>query len=92
MNLVVSGADTHWYIRVQDCTGGISHGILTRMLPCEKESIEVRITQNMRKERKNPYQKLKRSQRKDTYKHKKTYSKYFDGHRCLFQSEESKYM
>ena len=29
---------------------------------------------------------------KDTHKHKETYSKYFDGHRRLSQSEESEYM
>ena len=44
---------------------------------------KVNILQNKGKE----IEKLKR--RKGTHKHTETYLKYFDGHRCLSQSEES---
>ena len=49
------------------------------------------LKQNMGKERENSYQKLN-LWRKGTHKHMETYLKYFDGHRCLSQSEESKCM
>ena len=57
--------------------------------PHGKESTEVRITQNKRKESENSYQKLMRSQQD---RHMETESKYFDGHGHLSQSEESECM
>ena len=56
-----------------------------------KESTEVQITQNKGKEREI----TKNSRdiwRKGTHKHMETYSKYFDGHRHLSQSEQSECM
>ena len=50
------------------------------------------ITQNMGKERENSYGKLKTSPEKGTHKHTEIYSKYFDDHKYLSQSEESKCM
>ena len=43
----------------------------------------------MEKEKENSYWKMKRSPEE---RHTQTYSIYFDNHRCLSQSEESKYM
>ena len=62
------------------------------MRPNGKENIKVRIRQKTEKERENSYRKMKRSRKKGTHKHKETYLIYFDNHRCLSQSEESKCM
>ena len=49
-------------------------------------------TQNKEKKREKSYQKLKRSPEEWHTQTPETYSKYFDGHRHLSQSEESECM
>ena len=47
----------------------------------------INVSQKLGKERKNSYRKMKRSPEE---RHTQTYLIYFDDHKCLSQSEESK--
>ena len=77
---------------IKDILNFVSNCYNNKKRPCGKESTEVRITQNKGKEWENSYKNSRDLQRKGTCKHKETYSKYFDGHRHLSQSEESECM